>query len=486
MKKKSLLLFILLLILSKGVGQSLDSLMNILSNPDGLSSDQIAAVCLDIARGHANAARYDEALQLLSKVAEAADDSLILSQGFRVKAQILSVLHRLNEVGTAVNLANRWRPRICDPHELAVCNNLTGSVAAFTGDYATAFQYFYRALLIWERAGDSDGVGNALNNLGINYYKFCDYAMAIKYFRSAKGCHLQPQSRRFVLSNLALAYAHLDSSQNALLSLKELCSSNDNLSTLDSISVFYGYGVIYQKLLLHDSARYNFERSLTLSRSSSDVRYMAENSVSLATIDIFNGDFQHAAQLLEEAETAASQNASQDILLRIYEQKILMAKRSANQAVRILAQNQYIQKKSELYNAHLLPIVAASKARFYEKEYQIAIDLHRKIVKQNSQQESNMEILGHMEWAIVVLSVAMLILMGISFKNRKVNACRLERTIHARSNSIGKNVHEMSDLIKRGRSAMIYWKTAIEANAFQIHERDQSKVKNANEIRRAG
>jgi tetratricopeptide (TPR) repeat protein len=448
--------------------------MNILSNRHGLSSDQIAAVHLDIARSYGNSARYEESLQSLKKVVEATSDSLILSKAFRVKAQNLVRLQRMKEAALAVRLANCYRPKVGDLKEVAVCSNLLGVVSAFTGDYADAFRHLYRSLLIYEMTKDSEGRGTALMNLGVNYYKFCDYTMAAKYFNMAKMHPLENHGRRSLLANCALAYAHLDSSSHALLSLKELCSGDFNLSRQDSINALYAYGIIHQKRFSYDSARYFFERSLSLSKSSNDLRFKAENSVSLATIDLILKDFSHASRLLDEAEAAAATNSNEDILLRIYEQKSFLARLTGDEMEQFRAHDQYIRKKSELYNAHLLPIVAASKARFYEREYQDAIALHREVLNENLQQGLHLKILAYMEATIIFLSVAMITLLAASFITRRAHAIRLEATIKKRIRFAYKKVSDRERLIEECNLLLTLSEEMLLEAARKVRDKNRS------------
>jgi tetratricopeptide (TPR) repeat protein len=473
-----------LTIVSVGKTQSLDSLVDILSNSHGLSINRIASVKLDIARDHTRNGKYPEGLALLSDVIQMAKDSLVVSKAFRVKAQILFEQHRFQEVIEAIRSSNLHRPKNADFYEVWVCNNLMALIGTVTGDYEGSFKHFYESLLLCEKNSKPQELGISSLNLGFAYYKVFDYRTALKYFLRARELPLDSRGRFLVLTNLALAYAHLDSTRRSMSCLNELFSNKGALSKGDFMYAYYAYGITFQKLTLFDSARYYFDRSLNVSRELNDDRYTSENSLSLATIDLNGENKAKASVLLRNAEKIANENSYQDILLRVHEQKILLSRIEKNFKDQIITQKLYIEQKKGLYNPKLLPIVARGKASFYEREYQTAIRNHYELLEYNGLQSQNIETLGNMGALIVFLTACVILLLIISVGIRKRNAIRLERTIRERSDSCKRKVEQLSDLIGKNRNAVVEWRRVVKIVAAQLQKSDQAVVNTVSEIPR--
>jgi tetratricopeptide (TPR) repeat protein len=448
---RRLLLLVILIWHSATFAQSLDSLNMVLRDSRNLSEEDIAKINLEVARYYAQRSDFHNCLVSLDKVSRMTRDSAVMARAYRVKAQVYATLDQFENVVPAVQKALNYLPKHHDPIELIKCYNLIGNVASFTGKYRESFQYHYQSLVLCERFHAAYEKAIETMNLGLVYYKVYDYEMAEKYLTLSLQLCTDETCRYQVLSNLALSVCHLNEPERALAYLKDLSVFNDgNISEKDQMSMLYTMGVALHKLGNLDSAMQIFVQSLRLSESLSNLRFEAENSLSLAEIYLVKGNYQKASFFLNRAEEISTSNSFEDIVLRIFKQKILLSIASADLVKKILAQRQYIGKKADLYNTVLAQIIWRRKAAFLENEYQAAIKSYALILDEKQKQEQVEKLLSTIEHVLCIFLGLTVILLLNSIRTVLWNRLSLEKLIDGRTKMASAKVNELTELIQNG------------------------------------
>jgi tetratricopeptide (TPR) repeat protein len=448
----------------------IDSLKAILENTRGATANERAKMQIEIGLEYARQSQLNQSLLWLEAARELTSDSIILCKAFRGKAQVLWALERFTEAKAAAQMILTHYRKGVDPFDIIVCNNVLGLACSFTGDYDNAFKYYYKSLVLSQKNNLSHSENVALINIGLNYYKMCDYKMAIKYFHLAEHDCDDRSQYFFVKSNLALAYAFDNRSDLAFQPLKELFNRKGEMPIANLIAGYYAYGVAFQKMNLLDSAGYSFQKSLKLCDSINNSRYSAENNVSLANIYLTNDNYSEAARCLDLAEGIALANSYKDISVRVCKAKVALARLVSNPMKICNIQRQYIEKKNDLFNKYLAQIIAGRKATSYEKEYESAILNHRQIMEENRLHEKYNRKLANVEYIIVGLLMVIIFLSIHSLKVSSVNNRQLKKLINQRVITSSQKLHELTELIDIGYKLKASYGRLNFNGAFRLNE----------------
>jgi tetratricopeptide (TPR) repeat protein len=433
------------------LSQNLDSLQKVLSGKewDRMHNDQKARVNELIGLYYARNSARATGLQWIDKAICEAKDSTLLARCYRIKAQLLAFEEKFDETRSAALMAMKYRTKRCHVKEEILTNNVIGLVCTFTGLYEKAFEYYYRSLELAEKSNDFEGMCIVSVNLGMNYYKVCDYDMAIKYFEKSKVLCAEPDKVEHVYSNLALAYSHAGLPRTAMEHLQKILASPYQPSRADLLHVYYAQGLTFEKLGKSDFAENSYMKSLRMAKAGNNYRMVAENAVSLANIYLRTARYAMADSCLKISEALAERYHFQDISVKVFMAQAECAKALNNLHSLIAAQRNLINKNEQLYNGGLAKTLGVQKSRLWEKDYQVAMHLHSRVLRQNEMLASD-----HQVFTYVIILIAMLLLItsGLiiaSIHIKRSHKTRLERLIKMRLEKADSSVFQMHAIIKR-------------------------------------
>lgn len=298
--------------------------------------------------------RYDiyEEIARLEQYNNAAESIAMLQEGCDLAGQMLNYrkqihfLTLLGEVYQGLGLfskSNDYHRRalsiageIKDSSLIGDSHNHIGNNLLFSGQYDTAIEQYYTALLIREKSGNPEGIAATLNNLGISYYRLGNYAKAIDYIKRS----------------LRITADLRDSSNTAL--------RQNNL------------GLVYLETGDDSLAMSLFTDALQLSRSLNEADKAAYSLGNLAQANFAAGNIELALSQINEAiEEYRGINAVDGITeLLIIRGEIYIAMEQFNLAVSDLQQALDLAKQSlslpRMKDAHQYLIIAYRKSGDYK------------------------------------------------------------------------------------------------------------------------
>jgi two-component system, NtrC family, sensor kinase len=147
--------------------------------------------------------------------------------------------------------------------EKALAYNLLGVILVYQSKYDSALLYYFDALAILKKLGDSLGISNRYNNIANVYKNLGNYPLALKYYFEARKLGLTPRGAQ----NIGLVYFAMNESVKAkkylLLSLALYKQQNEFDNTGVAI-VSEMLGNLYSSAGKADSALYNLSRALQI------------------------------------------------------------------------------------------------------------------------------------------------------------------------------------------------------------------------------
>jgi tetratricopeptide (TPR) repeat protein len=450
------------------LSQNLDSLQKVLSGKewDRMHHDQKARVNELIGLYYARNSARATGLEWIDKAICEAKDSTLLARCYRIKAQLLIKEERFDDTKAAVLMANLYRTKNDPVKEARIVLNIMGVACTLTGLYEKAFECYYRSLELAEKDNDYEGMCTVTANLGLNYYKVCDYDMAIKYFEKSKVLCAEPDRVEHVYSNLALAYSHAGLPGTAMDHLQKILASPYQPSRADLVHVYYAQGLTFEKLGKSDFAENAYMRSFRIAQEYNNYRMTAENAVSLANIYLRTTRYAMADSCLKLSKVLAQCYHLEDVLVKVFTAQTVCAKELGDWPALVVAQRNLINKSEQLYNTALAKTLGVQKSRFLEKDYQIAMHLHSQVLKQN-----RILAIDHLIFTYVVILVALLLiimstLIILSISMRRRHRTRLEGIIRMRLEKANSSLLEMHSLVNKDN--VIIWK--LNAALKQSHD----------------
>lgn len=161
-----------------------------------------------------------------------------------------------------------------------------------TEEFGKALEFGYESLELRRADGKQFDIVIGLNNLGFLFYKIGDHENAIKFYRESlvilrriRDTTLLPSN----LSNLALAYSHLNQLNMAIKCIDSALAFRDPSMEL-RMHFSYVYGEVHRRLFDFSSAEHNYLRCLELADSLKDSRFQVISLNTLANLELLRGN----------------------------------------------------------------------------------------------------------------------------------------------------------------------------------------------------
>lgn len=212
------------------------------------------------------------------------------------------------------------------------CINYLGDLNWFSGDYASASNYYYKALSIFEELKDTSAIAECYRNIGWIYLGQERYKETIEYFMKALAINQKLGMTKAIIANyddLGIAYKQMGNYDDAIkfanltIQLSEKNSSTKGLAT--------GYGnlaIIYVAKKQYDYAIENFQISNRNHELIEDHYNCAEGYIGLAECYYQIRSYPKAIEYAEKSKNICERFQYKLTLSRAYE---LLAKINAAQ-----------------------------------------------------------------------------------------------------------------------------------------------------------
>jgi signal transduction histidine kinase/Tfp pilus assembly protein PilF len=349
-----------------------DSLLNLMASAQDSSKFDLIIILM---RERLKENLYDEALRLSTegeKIAESIGDSLRIvkikyARGFILRKKDLTN-QAISELKEAQLIASRNK---FDSDLIKILNTLAIAYT-FNGSQDKALECHFKALVIHEKKGANEDLAITYNNIGFIYFRLEDYQLALDYYgKSLEINTLLKNNSELdgVLINMALCYNKLGKfkeSENFIRRALSICANDCEPIIL--MEAEYCLGVSLFEQIRQNEAIKHFELSLKLSKELNEKRFQIENLRYIAMFKQANGQSSDAIQVLNEAESIATNT---DYLLNLIDLfTVFSSVYSDLKDFKKVAeyQKKYINLKDSVYSKELIKNLAKVQTNFAERE----------------------------------------------------------------------------------------------------------------------
>lgn len=253
----------------------------------------------------------------------------------------------------------------------AVAYDKLGVMQRKASNYEKALAFYLKALSIKETQKDSSNIGRSFHNLGMLFRFQKKYKKAKYYFEKAINIRLK---------------------------------LNDSSKIATSLNM---YGIIFSKLKQQDSAIYYYEKAKK----------------------IYSNELQLSLKYLEEAEQIVAHHNSKKHLLRIYQQRYLIAKKANNYKKALEFKNIYSKYKDSIYDIEKEKRITTLELNYKHQKEKLADSL--KFV--NEKREINLittteQTKNKLYFILLMLSLASIFGLFLFIRNKKkLNEVRISK-----------------------------------------------------------
>jgi two-component system, NarL family, sensor kinase len=155
-------------------------------------------------------------------------------------------------------------------------------------EFPAAFDYYFKALSIFEKSNDKKAAAGVLSNIGELYQLKDDVITAKRYVQQAMKMNKESGNTTYYLTSaqtLANIYGMTNQFDSALAIDNMGIAASDSIGSTNLKSIFYNNkGNCYMYMGRYDSASYFFNQCVLLDSANSNVLYMADNYSTLGAL----------------------------------------------------------------------------------------------------------------------------------------------------------------------------------------------------------
>lgn len=179
-----------------------------------------------------------------------------------------------------------------------------GSTYSELGDYPKALRALFESKDTWESQGDSVGIANVLNEIGVifNYIEMYERAKETLY----QAIHINTDlgnKRQIAMNcnNIALSYKNTNELDSALHYYQKALSNYEDVGVKTSGLIIGNIGSLYLKKEMYDSAELYFNRAISINTELGKEDDKAQNVANLANLNLIYGNMEESERLFLEA-----------------------------------------------------------------------------------------------------------------------------------------------------------------------------------------
>lgn len=329
-----------------------------------------------------------------------------------------------------------------------ILNGIAGTYLYFA-DYERALNFYLQALEILEREGNKGETSMILNNVGLVYFKLRDYKSSLAYYEQALAYKLDSKyyfdlDRLYI--NMGLCFNQLSNYPNSKKSFEAAFNvCQENCTDRIKVEGEFGLGVSNFGQKNFEKALYHFQRSVEIAKKIEHSRFIGENLVYIAKINIELKNYKAATEKLKEAEALISDLKYNELLIDIYRQYSILYNQLNDFKNAAIYQGKYIELKDTIYNADLFGDLAKIQSNYAERENRATIAAKEETIQR--QRALNL--------AIIIIAVLAALLVFVLYRSnrtkRKVNLALSEakaiiedqnRQLLSRNYSLNQELHD--------------------------------------------
>lgn len=203
------------------------------------------------------------------------------------------------------NIAYALAQKTNNQQKTGECINYLGDLNWFSGDYASASNYYYKALKIFEELKDTVAMGDCYRNIGWIYMGQENYGQTIEYFNKSLAINSKRGLTKKLIANyddLGIVYKQMGNYQEALKYCKQTIKLSEENGSTKGLATGYGnLAVIYVEMGQYDIAIESFQISNKNHESIDDHYNCAEGYVGLAQCYFHIKNYFKASEYAEKA-----------------------------------------------------------------------------------------------------------------------------------------------------------------------------------------
>lgn len=449
-------------------GLSAEKALEALKSAEAINySEGIARASEIIARADERKKNYAEASEYFSNAAENYDGKKFPAKKAEMilkSADMLENLSRYDEALTKYQTALKLFEAAGDSLRIGDALNDIGIIYKLTGDYAKSTDYHFRALKIYRTKKDSSKIAAALGNLGNVCEALSKYGEALGYYNEALAISEKLGDRWKIANtqmNIGVIKYYLGKKGESINDFLAALKMFEELNDTDYMTyALTNIGSVYQELGRYDLAVKYLNRSLEISESLDKKWSVANTLLSIGRLYFAMNDMRKVPRQYTRAIEVADQIGAKDLLAQGYKLMSEYYEKNNNAAEALKYFKRFKETSDSLYNENTNREIAEIQAKYEtaKKEREIA-----QLKKDKLKQEFELGKEKNLRNLFIIIAVALLVLGGTLLKyyrdktslvkklaanNEKISLLNEELRIKNDSLSKSQNALEHSNKVK--------------------------------------
>jgi serine phosphatase RsbU (regulator of sigma subunit)/Tfp pilus assembly protein PilF len=379
----------------------------------------------------------------------------LVREGYLVKGIILGIHAEYSKALAHYDTLEQLCIAAHDTAMLGDCYHNTGAVYYYKADYSIAQDYYFKALVIFEKLEQKDGITMCYNNIASVYYYQDNPVKALEFYN--KSLEIEKEqgdslSMAAVLDNMALVYDRQGEKGKALdyqlhaLAIFERMGNKTNLATsLNNIGLQYMDRGMYDKAITH------LQRALALRTELDNKKGMASTLLNIGAVYRHKGEHAKAREYCTRGIDLALTIGAKQLVSDGYKTLAESYKETKDYSNAYKYITLHYAVKDSILNAKTAEQIANAEARYESEKKEAEIALLKKNSELSEKEkeihelETNRMIMGLTLGVILLLTFA-----GFVYYNlRQKKAANL--TLQQQNKEISHQKQEITDSINYAR-----------------------------------
>ena len=192
-----------------------------------------------------------------------------------------------------------------DKVSIADAYNLAGNIYEDQGNFANAYENYYKAMQLYYALGEQKGLAHAVNNVANMYYRKGMFEEALKFQTFALKVRTELKDTTGIASsynnigNIFFSWKHYEKAlkfYNRAIKLK-----SESGDTLEIINIRMNIGSAWLGLKNYEIARFHYHEALRLADAGKNFVLKADGLINLGYNEFLSGNFDKALTMFDEA-----------------------------------------------------------------------------------------------------------------------------------------------------------------------------------------
>ncbi len=395
----------------------LDSLNQVLESASGATRTDVLFELAAETASKNNSLSLQYALDAYDNASSYADTFRII-KSLRVKGQAFRRVDKLNEsiraFAEGMQIGKRHVTNKDIFKEYRNCLNGIAITYQFQADYEKALEFYLMALDLLESQGNKGETSIVLNNIGLVYFKLSDFTRALQYYKTSLAYKLESgnhfdMDRLYI--NIGLCYNQVQDFQEAERNFQNAFAvCRENCSDAIKVEGQYGLGVSKYGQKQYEDALKHLTESLRFAKQSSNTRFIGENLILIARVNMDMDNRNQALKALSTADSLIVATNYNELLIDLYRQYSVLYMQLRDFERATLYQRKYITLNDSIYSKELISGIAKVQTKYAEREN----------LKMIADQDEVIERQRSLNFAIVIIALLAALLIFVLFRANRV------------------------------------------------------------------